>query len=249
MTDQASRTDRGVEALSAEEDDDGTLTAWTELDWYLVGAVGAGLPAIAADSIRVLARRVEAEAAARTNAALVERVEGLETAVRGVLPLAVRSMGGYAPFGPRLPEPNGEIFQADKRAIERARAVLTAAEPAGGTTDDVRAEPGSEQFWMDEARRYAANADYWRERAERAGAAEPAGEQETAAGPEFYRQAGKAEAEQRCADAVGRIVAAAGGEVRVPDRLVVGDVTMSVDYLAGETVYRAASQGEGGVTE
>jgi hypothetical protein len=48
-----------------------------------------------------------------------------------------------------------------------------------------------------------------------------------------------AKAQQEAAEALARVVAAAGGEVRVPDRLVVEDVTMQVDYLHGETIYRS----------
>jgi hypothetical protein len=52
------------------------------------------------------------------------------------------------------------------------------------------------------------------------------------------------QAQQEAVEALARVVAAAGGEVRVPDRLLVEDVTMAVDYEKGETVYRAALRGE-----
>lgn len=55
---------------------------------------------------------------------------------------------------------------------------------------------------------------------------------------EAARIFGRQEAESEAVAMLGRIVAAAGGEVRVPDRLFVGDVFMDTDYLAGETIFR-----------
>jgi hypothetical protein len=51
-----------------------------------------------------------------------------------------------------------------------------------------------------------------------------------------------ARAQQEIIETLGKIVLAAGGEVSVPDHIVVGDVVMWVDYLEGRTVYRALAR-------
>jgi len=60
---------------------------------------------------------------------------------------------------------------------------------------------------------------------------------------QLARDMGRMAAERDAVQVVGKIVLAAGGEVRVPDNLMVQDVTVATDYIGGATVYRAlASQ-------
>lgn len=52
----------------------------------------------------------------------------------------------------------------------------------------------------------------------------------------------RARAEGEATKVIARIVAAAGGEVVVPDKLAVEDVTMYVDFSLQGTVYRAVTR-------
>jgi len=56
---------------------------------------------------------------------------------------------------------------------------------------------------------------------------------------ELAREIGRLQAENDAVQALGRIVLAAGGEVRLPDNLLVKDVSVSTDFIKGMTIYRA----------